>query len=102
MEKKCINDGKEGKENLWNKALWTQNEVAWYFRVVPGTVKNWREQGLLAYWQAPGSSKVLFFRDDIKAFKDKHTFSKKGGDKKRTEIKVVKPSASSDKKDWRI
>ena len=92
----------ERKENLWDKELWTQTEVAGYFRVVSGTVKNWREQGLLRYWQAPGSSRVLFYRDDIRAFRDEYTFSKKGGDKKRTEIKVVKPSVSSRKKDWRI
>ena len=92
----------ERKENLWDKELWTQQEVAGYFRVVSGTVKNWREQGLLRYWQAPGSSKVLYYRDDVSEFRDKNTRSKKGGDKKRTEIKVVKPSVSSRKKDWRI
>ena len=92
----------KGKEDLWDVELWTQNEVADYFRVVPGTVKNWREQGLLRYWQAPGSSKVLFNRDDIRAFRDEHTFSKKGGDKKGTEIKVVKPSVSSVNKTWEI
>ena len=92
----------ERKENLWNNELWTQGEVADYFRVVSGTVRNWREQGLLRYWQAPGSSKVLYYRDDVREFRDKNTRSKKGGDKKRTEIKVVKPSVSSRKKDWRI
>ena len=92
----------ERKEDLWDIELWTQSEVAEYFRVVPGTVKNWREQGMLRYWQAPGSSKVLFYRDDIRAFRDENTFSKKGGDKKRTEIKVVKPSVSSVKKTWEI
>ena len=92
----------ERKENLWNKELWTQKEVAGYFRVVSGTVKNWREQGLLRYWQAPGSSRVLYYRDDVREFRDNYTRSKKGGDKKRTEIKVVKPSVSSSKKDWRI
>ena len=90
------------KEDLWEVELWTQNEVADYFRVVPGTVKNWREQGLLRYWQAPGSSKVLFYRDDIRAFMEEHTFPKKGGNKKATEMKVVKPSVSSAKKEWRI
>ena len=90
------------KEELWDNELWTQSEVADYFRVVSGTVKNWREQGMLRYWQAPGSSKVLFYRDDIRAFRDEHTVSKKGGDKKRTEIKVVKPSVSSVKKTWEI
>jgi hypothetical protein len=92
----------KGKESQWDRELWTQSEVADYFRVVSGTVKNWREQGLLRYWQAPGSSKVLFYRDEIRAFRDKHTISKKGDDKPRAEIKRVKPSVSSEKKAWRI
>jgi hypothetical protein len=92
----------EGKEDLWNVELWTQSEVAEYFRVVSGTIKNWREQGLLAYWQAPGSSKVLFYRDDIRDFRDKHTIAKKGQDKPKAEINKVKPSVSSEKKTWRI
>ena len=89
----------ERKEDLWQKELWTQNEVSDYFRVVPGTVKNWREQGLLSYWQAPGSSKVLFFRDDIKEFRDKHTISKKGGgaNEKRIVVRKEKPSVSPNK-----
>lgn len=90
------------KGDLWEKELWTQNEVAEYFRVVPATVKNWREQGLLSYWQAPGSSRVLFFRDEVKDFRDKHKTFKKGGDKPKAEIKVVKPSVSSEKQGWRI
>jgi hypothetical protein len=92
----------ERKENLWNKELWKQKEVAEYFRVVSGTVKNWREKGLLRYWQAPGSSKVLYYSDDVRKFRDKYTLLKKGGGKKKTEIKVVKPSVSSSRKDWRI
>jgi len=52
--------------------------------------------------QAPGSSKVLFHRDDIRDFRDEHKFPKKGGGKKRTEVKVVKPSISSVKKTWEI
>ena len=92
----------ERENSFWDKELWTQTEVAKYFRVVSSTVKNWREQGHLKYWQAPGSSKVLFHREDVRVFLDEHTFSKKGGDRKRTEIKVVKPSISSKKKDWRI
>lgn len=30
----------KGKESLWENENWTQNEVAEYFRVVPGTVKT--------------------------------------------------------------
>ena len=89
----------ERKENLWDKEFWTQNEVAGYFRVVPGTVKNWREQGLLRYWQAPGSSKVLFFRDDIKDFRDQNATLKKGGGRNENKriIRKEKPSVSPKK-----
>ncbi len=93
----------EGKEkDLWENELWTQNEVAKYFRVVSGTIKNWRERGLLRYWRAPVSSSVLFYRDEIRDFRDKHTISMKGDDKPKAEIKKVKPSVSSEKKEWRI
>ena len=92
-------------KNLWEKELWTQQEVADYFRVVPGTVKNWRDQGLLSYWQAPGSTRVLYFGAGIKNFMDGNTHPKKGGDKTRNlaKIKRKKPDISStpDKK-WRI
>ena len=90
-------------ENIWEKELWTQNEVAGYFRVVPGTVINWRKQGLLSYWQAPGSRKVLYYRDEIKDFRENHTSAKKGGgEKPKAEIKRGKPCAPSTRKDWRI
>ncbi len=38
----------------------TQKEVAYRFRVSPSTVKNWRSRGLLQFFQAPGSSRVLY------------------------------------------
>ena len=90
------------KKDLWEKDLWTQSEVAEYFRVVSGTVKNWRGQGLLSYWQAPGSSKVLYYRDEVRDFRNKYTIGKKGGDKPKTEFKKVKPSVSPVKKNWEI
>ncbi len=92
-------------EKLWEKELWTQQEVADYFRVVAGTVKNWREQGYLSYWQAPGSTRVLYFSDEIKDFKDNHKTPMKGGDKTRNlaKIKRKKPDVSSTPdKQWRI
>ncbi|MBI9081849.1 MAG: hypothetical protein JEY79_19170 [Pseudodesulfovibrio sp.] len=90
------------EKELWGKELWTQSEVAEYFRVVPATIKNWRDQGLLSYWQAPGSSRVLFYRDEVINFRDKHTIGKKGGEKPKAEIKRVKPYVSPAKKAWRI
>jgi hypothetical protein len=90
-------------ENIWEKELWTQNEVAEYFRVVPGTVINWRKQGLISFWKAPGPRKVLYHRDEIKDFCEKHTSAKKGGgEKPKPEISRGKPCVSSTRKDWRI
>lgn len=65
------------------EVLWTQGEVAAHFRVVPGTVKNWRDRGLLSYWQAPGSTRILYRREEVLAFQEKNTSSatKKGGSK---------------------
>lgn len=93
----------KGKESLWENEYLTQNEVAEYFRVVPGTVKNWREQGLLTYWQAPGSSRVLFASEDVRAFIDKHK-KMKGGDRPTglNRIQREKPVVSSIGEDWRI
>ncbi len=89
---------------IFKQQFLTQKEVAEHFRVVPGTVKNWREQGFLSFWQAPGSTRVLYYRDEIKDFIEKNTISKKkGGDKPKAEIKRKRPDISSttDKK-WRI
>ena len=95
----------KGKESLWEMELWTQSEVADYYRVVSATVKNWRDQGLLSYWQAPGSSRVLYFREDIKLFKEKNTVQRKGGGRLKlmNGIKIGKPVVSTEPiEDWRI
>ena len=92
-------------EKLWEKELWTQQEVADYFRVVPGTIKNWSDRGLLSYWQAPGSTRVFYFSDEIKDFMDGNTHPRKGGDRPNqiTGMKRVKPVISAKKDDdWRI
>ena len=56
------------KEDIWNNELWSQQEVANHFRVTSGTIKNWRDRGLLSYCQAPGSNRKLYFRDEILSF----------------------------------
>lgn len=49
------------EQRVKNEAKYlTQREVADRFRVTQSTVKNWRERGLLAYFQAPGSTRVLY------------------------------------------
>ena len=97
--------GSSMNKNSLKKELWTQQEVAGYFRVVPSTVKNWRDRGLINYWQAPGSSRVLYFADEIKDFRNKNTFNKKGGvnKKHKTIVTREKPVVSTNpKKEWRI
>ena len=67
----------------------------------PDTVINWRNQGLLSYWQAPGSTKILYFRDEIKDFRNQNTTLKKGGGASENKIVVrkrkEKPSVSPNK-----
>ena len=92
-------------EKLCKKDFLTQKEVADYFNVVPGTVKNWRERGYFSYWQAPCSTRVLYFSDEIKDFRDRNTISKKGGDREKepAKIKRKKPDISSTPDtQWRI
>ena len=89
------------ENELWEKELWTQKEVANYFRVVQGTVKNWRDQGFLSYWQALGSSKILYYRYEIEEFRDQNTTLRKGGDASENKIvarkRKEKPSVSPKK-----
>lgn len=95
----------ERKENLWGKELWTQTEVAWYFRVVPGTVKNWRKLGLLSYWQAPGSPRILYFREEILNFVKTNSVMKGGGNfTAGRSLNKEKPVISNklQDEDWRI
>jgi hypothetical protein len=91
-------------ENLWKKELLTQKEVADYFNVVPGTVKNWRDQRLLSFWQAPGSTRVLYFSNEIRDFRDKNTISKKGGGNQEVAKRNtgIKPDVPSTMKKWRV
>jgi hypothetical protein len=87
------------------KKLWTQQEVADYLRVVPSTVKNWRDRGLIKFWQAPGSTRILYFENDIKDFIEKNTNGVKGGQQhnKNALIKREKPVVSAKpEKAWRI
>ncbi len=86
------------------KKLWTQQEVADYFRVVPATVKNWRERNLLTFFQVPGSSRVLYPFDAVEVFEKQHTKSAREVVKpgKRSKIKRNKPVMPSNEADWRV
>ena len=82
----------------------TQEEVALLFRVSPSTVKNWREAGLLVYFQPIGSTRVLYPREAVEEFEKQHTKKAKILEFRRpAEVKKGKPGVSSKpQKEWRI
>jgi predicted site-specific integrase-resolvase len=87
------------------KKYLTQQEVARMFRVSPSTIKNWRDQGKLDYFQPDWSSRVLYPVESIEEFERQHTKKEKVIEyKKPVEISRTKPevSSKSEKKDWRI
>ena len=92
--------------NIFVHEYFTQNEVADLFRVTPNTVKNWREAGLLEYFQAPGSTRVLYPVGGVNQFKE--TYKKKATViqfKKTAAVKKVEGqevSSNRIKKTWRI
>jgi excisionase family DNA binding protein len=91
------------RTDLWEKELWTQKEVAEYFRVSRNTIKNWRNQGHLSYYQTPGSYRVFYFRDEIKYLIDTNSVKRKGGERTKKQIGLKKemPVKSPDRK-WRV
>lgn len=82
----------------------TQQEVADLFRVKPATVKNWREAGLLVFFQPPGSSRVLYPKESVEEFEKQHTQRAKVLEFKRpAEVKRETPGMSSKpEQEWRI
>jgi len=95
---------KEARNVIAHKYL-TQQEVADLFRVQPSTVKNWRDAGLLEYFQPPGSTRVLYPRESVEEFERQNTKKKAKviPFRKPAEVKRTKPEVSSNpKKVWRI
>ena len=86
------------------KKYLTQQEVADRFRVTPSTVKNWRSKGKLVYFQAPGSTRVIYPREAIEEFERQHTAQEKVVEFARpAEIIRTKPGVSSKpRKEWRV
>lgn len=87
-----------------NKKYMTQKEVAEKFRVSPSTIKNWRDQGKLDYFQPDWSSRILYPRESIEDFERQHTKKAKVIEfTKPAEVKREMPWVSSKpKKKWRI
>jgi len=81
----------------------TQREVAGRFRVAPSTVANWRERGLLRYFQAPGSSRILYPIDAVAELEQKSIKQKKKGVVRPAEIKRKRPRIpAKPEQDWRL
>ena len=80
----------------------TQQEVAVRFRVAKSTVKNWRERGLLAYFQAPGSTRVLYPVTAVEEL-EKKSIKQTKGVVRQTEIKRKRPRIPAQpQKVWRV
>ena len=94
MAKNFINDEQKGNVSLWNKDLWKQKEVADYFGVTSNTVKNWRERGLISYFQAPGSTRKQYFRDGIRQFIKTNSVSKVIDNRRELERRLQKESGN--------
>lgn len=87
------------------KKYLTQQEVADIFRVRPSTVKNWRDRGLLAYFRAPGSTRVLYPVDAIEEFEKQSTTQQREVIQRRSnrENTRERPDVSNrTAKEWRI
>ena len=93
-------------ENAYDveKKYLTQQEVARMFRVSPSTIKNWRDEGKLDYFQPDWSSRVLYPVESIEEFENQHTKKAKVIQfKKPAEVKREMPGMSSKPhKEWRI
>jgi excisionase family DNA binding protein len=87
-----------------DKVYLTQAELAKRFRVSPSTIKNWRDQGKLEYFQPDGSSRVLYPRESVEAFERRFTRRAKGTERrKQAEVKrEVHGMSSKPQKEWRI
>jgi len=80
----------------------TQQEVAVRFRVAQSTVKNWRERGLLAYFQAPGSTRVLYPVTAVEEL-EKQSIQQAKGVVRPTEIKRKRPRIpAKPNREWRV
>jgi len=80
----------------------TQKEVADRFRVTQSTVKNWRERGLLAYFQAPGSTRVLYPVSEVEEL-EKQSIKQKREVVKQAEIIRKRPRVpAKPQKEWRV
>lgn len=86
------------------KKYLTPQEVADLFRVQPATVKNWRDAGLLDFFQPAGSSRVLYPKVSVEKFEKQYTKRAKGRENnKLAKVKRNTPGVSNrTEKEWKI
>ncbi|MBS3758540.1 MAG: DNA-binding protein [Desulfobacterales bacterium] len=92
-------------EDLTGKVFLKQAELAERWGCSQGTIINYRNKGLISFFQLPESTKVLYPVSEILEIERKYTKNAsktKGGDSKKAETKKVKPCVSAPKKEWRI
>jgi predicted site-specific integrase-resolvase len=97
-----INVDKEFSEEL---RYFTQAELAQRFRVSPSTIKNWRDQGKLEYFQPDGSSRVLYPRESVEQFERRFTRQARIIERRKQPAEVKKEvhgMSSKPQKEWRI
>jgi len=89
-----------GEDN--EKQYFTQKELANRWQCAQGTIINYRNKGIISFFQLPESTKILYPVDEIIELEKNNTI-KKGGNKPEVEVKRVKPCVSSSKnKEWRM
>lgn len=92
-------------EDLNEKVFLKQAEMAERWGCSQGTIINYRNKGLISYFQLPESTKVLYPVSEILEIERKYTKNSsktKGGDSKKADLKKVEPCVSAPKKEWRI
>jgi predicted site-specific integrase-resolvase len=104
--KEEVNILEKDSAQLISREYYTQQEVADLFRVTPNTIKNWREAGLLDYFQPPLSTRVLYPVDSVNQFKEQHKKKatiipfRKSEAVKKAEDQEISPDRI--KKEWKI
>ena len=84
----------------------TQKELAVRWKQSEGTIKNWRDRGILPYFRMPGSNRPLYPLDGIVDVENQHTvtleeLNTKSKFSKFKRKKPVVPVKTSDK-NWRL
>jgi len=89
------------KEKYERKYL-SQKELAQRWNCSQGTIIGYRKKGIISYFQLPETKKINYELKVITEIENQNTI-REGGDKKKAEIKRVKPTVSTPpKKEWRI